>query len=156
MREGAMGLSTSLLMPPSNLITTAQLIELAKVARQYGGIYSTHMRDEGAGVFRSVEESIDIGKGANIRVDIIHLKIADKKFWGQMNEIISMINKARTKGYDVRANVYPYTAGQNDLSRHHSAVGPRRRQREDAGALAGSRATRADEEGHPERPAGLV
>ncbi len=115
MKEGAMGLATSLLMPPSNLITTAQLIELAKVARQYGGIYSTHMRDEGAGVFRSVEESINIAKGANIRVDIIHLKIADKKFWGQMNEIISMINKARAEGYDVRANVYPYTAGQNNL-----------------------------------------
>jgi N-acyl-D-aspartate/D-glutamate deacylase len=115
MKEGAMGLATSLLMPPSNLITTAQLIDLAKVARQYGGIYSTHMRDEGAGVFRSVDESINIAKGANIRVDIIHLKIADKKFWGQMNEIISMINKARTEGYDVRANVYPYTAGQNDL-----------------------------------------
>jgi N-acyl-D-amino-acid deacylase len=115
MREGAMGLSTSLLMPPSNMITTAQLIGLAKVARQYGGIYATHMRDEGSGVFRSVEESINIGKGANIRVDIIHLKIADKKFWGQMNEIISMIDKARRAGYDIRANVYPYTAGQNDL-----------------------------------------
>jgi len=115
MREGAMGLATSLLMPPSSLITTPQLIELAKVSRQYGGIYSTHMRDEGAGVFRSVAESIDIAKGANIRVDIIHLKIADKKFWGQMNEIISMINKARSEGYDVRSNVYPYTAGQNDL-----------------------------------------
>jgi N-acyl-D-aspartate/D-glutamate deacylase len=115
MREGAMGLATSLLMPPSNLVTTAQLIDLAKVARQYGGIYSTHMRDEGAGVFRSVDEAIKIGKGANIRVDIIHLKIADKKFWGQMNEIISMIAKARTEGYDIRANVYPYTAGQNDL-----------------------------------------
>ena len=115
MREGAMGLATSLLMPPSNLITTQQLVELAKVARKYGGIYSTHMRDEGSGVFRSVEESINIAKGANIRVDIIHLKIADKKFWGQMNEIISMINKARSEGYDVRANVYPYTAGQNNL-----------------------------------------
>jgi N-acyl-D-amino-acid deacylase len=115
MQEGAMGLSTSLLMPPSNLVTTAQLIELAKVARQYGGLYSTHMRDEGSGVFRSVEESINISKGANIRVDIIHLKIADKKFWGQMNEIISMINKARSEGYDVRTNVYPYTAGQNNL-----------------------------------------
>ena len=115
MREGAMGLSTSLLMPPSNLITTAQLIDLAKVARQYGGLYSTHMRDEGSGVFRSVEEAINISKGANIRVDIIHLKIADKKFWGQMNEIISMINKARSEGYDVRTNVYPYTAGQNNL-----------------------------------------
>ena len=87
----------------------------SRCARQYGGIYATHMRDEGSGVFRSIGESIDIAKGANIRVDIIHLKIADKKFWGQMNEIISMISKARAEGYDVRANVYPYTAGQNNL-----------------------------------------
>jgi len=115
MREGAMGLATSLLMPPSNLITTAQLIDLAKVAREYGGIYATHTRDEGAGVFRSVQEAIDIGKGAHIRVDILHLKIADKKFWGQMNEIVSMIAKARGEGYDIQANVYPYTAGQNNL-----------------------------------------
>ena len=115
MREGAMGLSTSLLMPPSNLVTTEQLIELAKAASKYGGIYSTHTRDEGQGVFRSVEESIEVGKGAKIRVDMIHLKIADKKLWGQMNEVISMINKARAEGADIRAHVYPYTAGQNNL-----------------------------------------
>jgi N-acyl-D-aspartate/D-glutamate deacylase len=115
MEEGALGLSSSLLMPPSNLITTAQLIELAKAAQSYGGLYSTHIRDEGSGVFRSVQEAIDVAKGANIRVDIIHLKIADRKFWGQMPEVIAMIRKAREEGYDVRANVYPYTAGQNDL-----------------------------------------
>lgn len=115
MKEGAMGLSTSLLMPPSSLVTTDQLIELAKVASKYGGIYSTHTRDEGMGVFRSMEESINIGKGAKIRVDLIHLKIADKKLWGQMNEIVSMINKARAEGHDIRAHVYPYTAGQNNL-----------------------------------------
>ena len=115
MRMGAMGLSTSLLMPPSNLITTDQLIEPAKVASKYGGIYSTHTRDEGQVVFRSVDESIRIGKSAKIRVDLIHLKIADKKLCGQMNEVVSMINKARAEGHDIRAHVYPYTAGQNNL-----------------------------------------
>lgn len=115
MREGAMGLATSLLMPPSSLITTAQLIELAKVAKGYGGIYSTHTRDEGTGVFRSIGEAIEIGKGAGIRVDCIHLKIADKKFWGQMPEVIAMIRKAREEGHDIQAHVYPYTAGQNNL-----------------------------------------
>ncbi len=115
MRAGAMGLSTSLLMPPSSLMTTDQLIELAKVVKQYGGIYSTHIRDEGAGVFRSVDEAIAVGKGADVRVDIIHLKVADQKFWGQMKEVISMIDKARAGGADIRANVYPYTAGQNNL-----------------------------------------
>ena len=115
MEEGAMGLSTSLLMPPSSLITSAQLIELAKVAASYGGIYSTHIRDEGAGVFRSIEEAINVGKGADIRVDIIHMKIADQKFWGQMPEVVAMIDRARKEGHDIRAHVYPYTAGQNNL-----------------------------------------
>ncbi|MCP5116757.1 MAG: amidohydrolase family protein, partial [bacterium] len=87
MEQGAMGLSSSLLMPPSNLATSEQLIELAKVARRYGGIYSTHIRDEGEGVFRAVEEAIRIGKEARIGVDIIHIKIADQKFWGQMPEV---------------------------------------------------------------------
>jgi N-acyl-D-aspartate/D-glutamate deacylase len=115
MQDGAMGLSSSLLMPPSSLITTEQLVELAKVAKQYGGIYSTHIRDEGAGVFRSVAEAIDVARGSGIRVDIIHLKVADQKYWGQMKEVVSMIDKARSQGLDIRANVYPYTAGQNNL-----------------------------------------
>ena len=116
MEEGAMGLSTSLLMPPSSLATTENLIELAKVAKQYGGIYSTHIRDEGEGVFRSVDEAIRIGRGAGIPMDVIHIKIAHKKFWGQMNEVVSMIEKARREGLNVQANIYPYTAGQNNLS----------------------------------------
>jgi N-acyl-D-aspartate/D-glutamate deacylase len=115
MEEGAMGLSTSLLMPPSSLVTTGQLIELAGVAARYGGLYSTHIRDEGLGVFRSIEEAIDVGKGAGIRVDVIHLKIAEHDLWGRMSEIIAMIDEARREGHDIRANVYPYTAGQNDL-----------------------------------------
>src|SRR5688572_11069381 len=116
MEEGAMGLSTSLLQPPSSFATTANLIELAKIARQHGGIYSTHIRDEGEGVFRSVEEAIQVGKGARIPVDIIHMKIAHKQLWGRANEIIGMVQKARDEGFDIRANVYPYTAGQNNLS----------------------------------------
>jgi N-acyl-D-aspartate/D-glutamate deacylase len=116
MEEGAMGLSTALLEPPSSLATTANLIELAKVAKQYGGIYSSHIRDEGEGVFKAVAEAIDVGKGAQIPVDIIHMKIAHKNLWGRVNEIIAMVQKARDEGYKIQANVYPYTAGQNNLS----------------------------------------
>lgn len=116
MQEGAMGLSTSLLMPPSSLATTANLIDLAKVAQQHGGIYSSHIRDEGEGVFQAIAEAIDVGKGAQIRVDVIHMKIAHKKLWGRANEIVAMVQKARDAGHDIRANVYPYTAGQNNLS----------------------------------------
>ena len=116
MEDGAMGLSTALLQPPSSFATTANLIELAKTAKQHGGIYSSHIRDEGEGVLRAIDEAIQVGKGAQIRVDIIHMKIAHKKLWGRANEIIAMVQKARDEGYDIRANVYPYTAGQNNLS----------------------------------------
>ena len=116
MEEGALGLSTSLLQPPSSLATTANLIELAKVAQQYGGIYSTHIRDEGEYVFQAVDEAIAVGKGAGIPVDIIHMKIAHKKLWGRADEIIAMVQRARDAGGNVQANVYPYTAGQNNLS----------------------------------------
>ncbi len=116
MEEGAMGLSTALLQPPSSLATTANLIELAKVAKQHGGIYSSHIRDEGEGVFRAVDEAIAVGVGAGIPVDIIHMKIAHKKLWGRVNEIIARVQAARDGGSTVQANVYPYTAGQNNLS----------------------------------------
>ncbi len=115
MQQGALGLSTSLLMPPSSLVTTEQLAELAKPAAAHGGLYSTHIRDEGQGVFDSVAEAIAVGRGAKIRVDIIHLKIADKALWGRMPEVLKMIDDARAEGLDIRSNVYPYTAGQNDL-----------------------------------------
>ena len=115
MREGAMGFSNSLLMPPSSLVTTEQLVTLAKVAKEHGGIYSTHIRDEGRGVFDAVAEAIRVGSEARIRVDIIHLKIADQALWGRMDEVVGMIDSARRSGLDIRANVYPYTAGQNNL-----------------------------------------
>ncbi|MGH8637111.1 MAG: N-acyl-D-amino-acid deacylase family protein, partial [Burkholderiales bacterium] len=116
MQQGAMGLSTSLLQPPSSIATTANLIELAKIAQQHGGIYSSHIRDEGEGVFRAIDEAIQVGKGARIPVDVIHMKIAHRKLWGRVNEIIAMIEKARAEGFNIQANVYPYTAGQNNLS----------------------------------------
>jgi N-acyl-D-aspartate/D-glutamate deacylase len=116
MEDGAMGLSTALLEPPSSLATTDNLIELAKVSKQYGGIYASHIRDEGERVFQAVDEAIQVGRGANIPVDILHMKIAHKKLWGRIGEIIAMVQKARDEGRTVTANVYPYTAGQNNLS----------------------------------------
>ena len=116
MRDGAFGLSTALMMPPSSLATTEDLIELCKVVRHHGGIYSTHTRNEGLGVFDSVKEAIEIGERAGVPVDIIHLKIADEKFWGRMKEIVALIEEARRRGVNVQANVYPYTRGNNDLA----------------------------------------
>jgi N-acyl-D-aspartate/D-glutamate deacylase len=89
---------------------------MCEVASKYAGIYSTHMRTEGRGVFESVAEAIEIGRRANVPVDIIHLKIAEHQMWGQMPELTATIAAARARGQDVQANVYPYRAGQNNLA----------------------------------------
>jgi N-acyl-D-aspartate/D-glutamate deacylase len=115
MRDGALGLSTALLMPPSSLATTGDLTELARVVAVHGGIYSSHIRDEGFGVFDAVQEAIAVGEGAGVPVDIIHIKIAEEKYWGRMKEVLALIDQARRRGVDVQANVYPYTRGNNDL-----------------------------------------
>jgi N-acyl-D-aspartate/D-glutamate deacylase len=116
MEQGALGVSSSLSGPPGSWIDTQTLIAMCEVASRYGGIYSTHMRTEGQGVFESVAEALEIGRKARIPVDIIHLKIADHKLWGRMPELIATIRNARTSGQQVEANVYPYRAGQNNLS----------------------------------------
>ena len=115
MEEGALGLSSQVMMPPGSLATTDEIIELCKVVARYQGIYSTHIRNEGTGVFESVEEAIKIGEEAGVPVDVIHLKIADQKYWGRMDEVVSLIEEARDRGIEVQANVYPYTRGNNNL-----------------------------------------
>ncbi|MEQ1828586.1 MAG: D-aminoacylase, partial [Pirellula sp.] len=116
MRDGGLGLSTMLAMPPGSLATTDDLVNICEVVRRYGGIYSTHNRNEGTDVFAAVTEAIAIGERAKIPVDIIHLKIADQSLWGRMNEIVAIIEQARQRGVDVGANVYPYTRGNNNLA----------------------------------------
>ncbi len=115
MKDGALGLSSQVMMPPGSLATTDEIIQLCEVVARYHGIYSTHIRNEGTGVLESVGEAIEIGERAGVPVDVIHLKIADQKLWGQMNQIIEMIEQARSRGVDVQANVYPYTRGNNNL-----------------------------------------
>jgi N-acyl-D-aspartate/D-glutamate deacylase len=116
MKDGAFGLSTLLMMPPGSLATTDDLVELCKVVARHHGIYSSHIRDEGTGVLASIKEAIAIGERAKIPVDVIHLKIADQKYWGHMNEVVSLIEDARKRGVNVQANLYPYTRGNNNLS----------------------------------------
>ncbi len=116
MEQGALGVASSLSGPPGSWIDTDTLVAMCEVASRYGGIYSTHMRTEGRGVFESVAEAIEIGRRANVPVDIIHLKIAEHEMWGQMAELTATIAAARSRGQDVQANVYPYRAGQNNLS----------------------------------------
>ena len=115
MEDGALGVSTSLHQPPGFWISTDELVEMAKVAGAYGGIYSTHTRGEGTEVFQSVSEAIEVGRRAGVLVDLLHLKIAHEKLWGQMPELIGVIQNARNEGIDIEAHIYPYTAGQNSL-----------------------------------------
>ncbi|HET6880806.1 MAG TPA: D-aminoacylase [Pirellulales bacterium] len=116
MDEGALGISSQVMMPPGSLATTDDIVALCKVVARQGGIYSTHIRNEGDGVFESVKEAIEIGRRADIPVDVIHLKIADQRLWGRMTEIAALIDDARRSGVNVQANVYPYTRGNNDLA----------------------------------------
>jgi N-acyl-D-aspartate/D-glutamate deacylase len=115
MDDGAWGLSSMVASPPGLLATTDDLVELARVVHAYGGIYSTHIRNEGTEVLAAVREAIEIGLRANVGVDIIHLKIAEQKLWGRMKEIVAIVEEARRRGQNVQANVYPYTRGNNNL-----------------------------------------
>ncbi len=116
MKQGALGVASSLSGPPGSWIDTDTLVAMCEVASRYGGIYSTHQRTEGRGVFESVAEAIEIGRRAHVPVDIIHIKIAEHEMWGQMPELIATLTNARGRGQEVTANVYPYRAGQNDLA----------------------------------------
>lgn len=116
MQQGALGVASSLSGPPGSWIDTDTMVAMCAEASKYGGIYSTHMRTEGQGVFESVAEAIEIGRRAHVPVDIIHLKIAEHKLWGQMPELVATIANARAQGVEVQTNVYPYRAGQNNLA----------------------------------------
>ncbi|HSL55776.1 MAG TPA: D-aminoacylase [Pyrinomonadaceae bacterium] len=116
MRDGALGLSTSLQYVPARFAKTDELIELAKVARQYGGIYATHQRSEGNTIDASLDEVFEIAQKAQIPVEIWHLKTAYKKNWGRMSHVLARIKQARDRGLDITADIYPYIAGSTALS----------------------------------------
>jgi N-acyl-D-amino-acid deacylase len=116
MEQGALGVASSLSGPPGSWIDTGTLVAMCEVVSQYGGIYSTHVRTEGHGVFEAVGEAIEIGRRARLPVDILHLKIAEHQLWGRMPDLIAVIDRTRSSGQQVEANVYPYRAGQNNLA----------------------------------------
>jgi len=116
MRDGAVGLSTSLQYAPAPYAKTDELIALAGVAGQSGGIYATHMRSEGDSVLQSIDESARIGREAHIPVEIWHLKAAGKSNWGKMPQIVGRLDEARASGIDISANTYAYTAWFNTFS----------------------------------------
>jgi dihydroorotase/N-acyl-D-amino-acid deacylase len=116
MRDGAIGVSTSLQYSPAPYAKTEELIALAREASKYGGIYATHMRSEGDAVLESIDEATRIGREAQIPVEIWHLKAAGKANWGKMPQIVARIDAARVAGVDVSANTYAYTAWFNTFS----------------------------------------
>ncbi len=116
MQQGALGVSTALIYPPGFYAKTEELIELAKVASQYGGIYASHMRSEGLNEVAAVREALRIGQEAHLPVEIFHLKVSGKNRAGKMVDIVRMIQEARDSGQDVTADMYPYVAGATALA----------------------------------------
>jgi len=115
MQQGAFGVSSSLIYAPGEYASTAELIALAKAAARHGGIYATHIRDEGDEIDSALEEAFTIGREAKIPVEIWHLKVSGRPNWGRMPEVVAAIERARAQGVEVSANVYPYTASSNGL-----------------------------------------
>jgi len=115
MKDGALGISTALQYVPDTFASTDEVVELAKVARQYGGLYFTHQRSEGDQIFESLDEVFAIAERAKISSTIWHLKTAYRENWGKMPEVLRRIEAARARGIDVAASVYPYTRGSNNL-----------------------------------------
>jgi N-acyl-D-amino-acid deacylase len=116
MKDGAVGVSTALEYAPAPYAKTEELIALATEAGKFGGIYSTHMRNESDSGLDAIDEALRIGREAHVPVEIWHIKVAGKNNWGRMPEVVAKINAARAAGADVTADTYAYTAWYNDFS----------------------------------------
>lgn len=112
---GGIGLSSGLIYPPGIFATTAELTELCRVVASHGGLYASHIRDEGERLLEAVGEAIRIGEEAGVAVEISHHKAAERANWGKVAESLRLIEEARARGLDVTVDVYPYTAGSTML-----------------------------------------
>jgi N-acyl-D-amino-acid deacylase len=116
MKDGAVGISTGLIYIPGTYAKSEEVIELAKVAAQYEGVYASHMRDEGDSIIPAINEALRVGKEANIPVEISHFKVGGQQNWGRSNQTLAMVMDARNQGLDVTIDQYPYTASSTSLS----------------------------------------
>lgn len=116
MEQGAFGLSSGLIYPPGRFAATEEVIELAKVAAEYGGIYISHMREEGLDVLKSVAETIRIGEEGGLPTQITHHKIVGAPMWGKSTETLRLVDEAIARGVDVSIDQYPYTASSTSLT----------------------------------------
>jgi len=115
MQDGALGLSTGLIYVPGVYAETAEVLELARVAARFGGLYATHMRSEGLKVADAIRESIEIGERAGMPVEISHFKISARKLWGRSGETLGLVEAARRRGLQVTVDQYAYTASSTSL-----------------------------------------
>ncbi|HEX4949478.1 MAG TPA: D-aminoacylase [Blastocatellia bacterium] len=116
MEDGAFGLSTGLFYVPGNYTPTEEVIELAKVAGQMGGMHISHMRNEAADILKSIAETIAIGERGGLPTQVSHHKVIGKGNWGKSVETLKMINEARARGVDVTIDQYPYTASSTGIA----------------------------------------
>jgi N-acyl-D-amino-acid deacylase len=116
MKDGAVGLSTGLIYQPGVFSHTDEIVELAKVAAAYDGIYTSHMRHEDDRIYQALDEVFDVARGAHIRAEVSHIKLAGPTAWGQADRVLAYIEKARAEGLDITQDQYAYTASSTGLS----------------------------------------
>lgn len=116
MQAGALGLSTGLIYIPGSYTPTYEIVRLAKIVACYGGVYATHMRNEGDSVIPAIKEALHIGRQAGIPVQISHIKVSGMNNWGRGREVLQWVKQAREEGLDVTFDQYPYTASSTSLS----------------------------------------
>jgi len=116
MQDGAIGFSTGLIYIPGTYAKTDEITALAKVAAQYNGVYTTHMRNESDSVTYAIEEALTVAKQANIPLEISHFKVGGQQNWGRSKQTLAMVMQAREQGLDVTIDQYPYTASSTTLS----------------------------------------
>jgi len=115
MRDGAVGFSTGLIYVPGAYASSQEVVELARAASECGGIYASHMRDEGAQVLAAIEEAASVGQTAGMRVELSHFKIDNRKRWGASGQSIALVERFRRQGVDVTVDQYPYERSSTNL-----------------------------------------
>ena len=117
MEAGAFGLSTGLAYSPGDLVDSHEIMEISKPLQEFGGIYATHMRNQGEGTFASLEETKHIGEGAGIPIHVSHLKLADPRMWGETEDVFRWFEQVNAAGLQATFDVYPYTRGCSGILR---------------------------------------
>ena len=115
MLDGAVGFSTGLIYIPGTYSNTAEVVALGKAAAKYGGVYASHMRDEGTDILKAIDEAVTVGKEAGMRVQLSHFKIDNKRLWGASDKSLALVEKYRREGVDVVVDQYPYDHSSTNL-----------------------------------------